>query len=1006
MTYAADKDKIDKARRVRQIGLGKQAGNVVDEVEKVEKALSKNKVKKEEKEEKASTTLPKSKLESKSNHKKDQKEKKAEDEIPFSIDNVMVEDRKMTAKYSDLKVSVSSTTIRNARGTRKRATGQAQVMGCSATAVCFPFITNSSAGTYGYHWSYSLSYHLFRCLAANSSSIARCLADFDTQIAEAFAWDGYNKKTIATTTGTIWPGTSHMPAEWLHRCAYSWGGISDLKQPATPQVPQNLIFGTGECNSVMTRYEKAYQALVCREGDRYNPKGGDGKKSGGFGDAGGGLLAANINRKTYSDFFGFDTNPPSRMDRFVKDQPSAINQVQELPLWLCYALDYCLVQKNDVGPLSNRKSFSTVFYPWQRGFFTKFEQKLDEAVLDFAYETWENDNPECYPSDADLGPKVLGKVKDSSKRKPPGGDLIDDSEIGGKKPASDDSAIEEEDVIPVNKGKKTKPKKLKQEYIADPHIIENRANDLCRDAGDGGHDQDETMGTAGTFSMEPEILDLELSENHYPSQAIEAEMEPGSEALQRSSEARHASSATLSETSGEAADETLQHANGLSITGEAAPEHEKEAIEDLSGSVNVLTDDITDEAVKITPELAPAIEEPTAAMTALWTDVHEPGPTFIDGLQLSNASIVVAGTETAMETATDNVINTESEEESSQGTFSAEPDVADISTFDDTANNGQGQVDGQEVHSSSSQDSAIDAKPEFALDRKGTHEGLAMQSLPIREISQQTMARRVLPVTETEPTAQVQTTNGTQQPGDVPKEFVVKADFDLFGKHKVKFYSLQTPVQGDAQHLRMELPKDISLGAFMPSVAGSDLDAIALRNIVIEFKSHGRRAGLMLKTTITLDGMLSPVNSLLRDVFGQTDPRIDVTALLSSSRSANQCLTRVPQPLGFTLRGELPDVNIPDLFGVLTVTHIGIDVMGTRVGSAGGYELGYGFFGRGHVGEATRVEWAINKFGDRWSIAIYTESSDWKNIAGIDGVDVSGFYSFALVHTVLFARSR
>jgi hypothetical protein len=176
----------------------------------------------------------------------------------------------------------------------------------------------------------------------------------------------------------------------------------------------------------------------------------------------------------------------------------------------------------------------------------------------------------------------------------------------------------------------------------------------------------------------------------------------------------------------------------------------------------------------------------------------------------------------------------------------------------------------------------------------------------------------------------------------------------------------------------------------MPSLAGSDLDAIALRDTVVEFKSRGKHAGLMLKTTITLDGMLSKVNTFLRDVFGQTKPRIDVTTLLSSSRSAEQCLTRVPQPLGFTLRGELPEVNIPDLFGVLTVTHIGIDVMGTRLGSSGGYELGYKFFGQGHVGEATRVEWAINNFGDCWSVAIYTESSGWKNVASIDGVDVSG----------------
>jgi len=65
------------------------------------------------------------------------------------------------------------------------------------------------------------------------------------------------------------------------------------------------------------------------------------------------------------------------------------------------------------------------------------------------------------------------------------------------------------------------------------------------------------------------------------------------------------------------------------------------------------------------------------------------------------------------------------------------------------------------------------------------------------------------------------------------------------------------------------------------------------------------------------------------------------------------------------MRGELPKVDIPDLFGVLTVTHIGIDVMGRRRGSAGGYDLGYAFFGRGHVDTATTVKWRISKFDQR-----------------------------------------
>ena len=113
-----------------------------------------------------------------------------------------------------------------------------------------------------------------------------------------------------------------------------------------------------------------------------------------------------------------------------------------------------------------------------------------------------------------------------------------------------------------------------------------------------------------------------------------------------------------------------------------------------------------------------------------------------------------------------------------------------------------------------------------------------------------------------------------------------------------------------------------------------------------------------------LSGELQPVNSLLRNVFGQTTARIDITTIPDSSTSPSDALMRVPKPLGFTLLHKLAEVNIPDVFGVLTVTHIGVDVVGRRLASTGEYELGYGFFGRGHVREATLVKWRINKFGE------------------------------------------
>ncbi|KAJ3524593.1 hypothetical protein NM208_g12000 [Fusarium decemcellulare] len=53
-------------------------------------------------------------------------------------------------------------------------------------------------------------------------------------------------------------------AEWLHMSAYSWGGIqqgSDRAAQKSSQTKENLVFGTSESNSCMTRYEKAWQQL-------------------------------------------------------------------------------------------------------------------------------------------------------------------------------------------------------------------------------------------------------------------------------------------------------------------------------------------------------------------------------------------------------------------------------------------------------------------------------------------------------------------------------------------------------------------------------------------------------------------------------------------------------------------------------------------------------------------------------------------------------------------------
>ncbi|KAF5534340.1 hypothetical protein FMEXI_11335 [Fusarium mexicanum] len=134
-----------------------------------------------------------------------------------------------------------------------------------------------------------------------------------------------------------WPSPGVWPAEWLHRAAFSWGGLTGDYR--TSQVPENLIFGTSECNSLMTRYEKYFQDYVRR---------------------------CACTKKHYT--FKLDTE--------IHRHPYANS---ELPDWLCYVMSYHfdVIEDNKVVA-----TYSVDFHPFRRGFFTWFEQDLDTAILD------------------------------------------------------------------------------------------------------------------------------------------------------------------------------------------------------------------------------------------------------------------------------------------------------------------------------------------------------------------------------------------------------------------------------------------------------------------------------------------------------------------------------------------------------------------------------------------------------------------------------------------------
>ncbi|KAK6527196.1 hypothetical protein TWF281_010387 [Arthrobotrys megalospora] len=128
-----------------------------------------------------------------------------------------------------LEVKISSRRIKNTKGTRRGQKGQKAVMGFSASQMA-----ESVLGWKAYKWP---------------------------EDAKTPAGNPYRKRMMRNGL---------YIAEWLHLCAYSWGGIDDEAKSekdmrGSSQVAENLVVGTSEANSCMTRYESSWQQLFLDE---------------------------------------------------------------------------------------------------------------------------------------------------------------------------------------------------------------------------------------------------------------------------------------------------------------------------------------------------------------------------------------------------------------------------------------------------------------------------------------------------------------------------------------------------------------------------------------------------------------------------------------------------------------------------------------------------------------------------------------------------------------------
>ncbi|KAI0553267.1 hypothetical protein F4679DRAFT_600209 [Xylaria curta] len=150
----------------------------------------------------------------------------------------------------------------------------------------------------------------------------------------------------------MWPDINRTRiAEWLHRSAYSYGGIGTVKtHPDTSQTVENLVFGTFEANTSMIRYEE-YLKRMARRLEKYSES---------------------LDTKTEKEYFAItlETTPKP-----LKGWDS--------PSWLVAGLDY--KWEIPIGSKGIRATQEHHFSTFSRSYPMRFEVEMDQCFEDYFF---------------------------------------------------------------------------------------------------------------------------------------------------------------------------------------------------------------------------------------------------------------------------------------------------------------------------------------------------------------------------------------------------------------------------------------------------------------------------------------------------------------------------------------------------------------------------------------------------------------------------------------------
>ncbi|UZP37017.1 hypothetical protein NXS19_004833 [Fusarium pseudograminearum] len=165
-------------------------------------------------------------------------------------------------------------------------------------------------------------------------------------------------------------------AEWLHLCAFSWGGLTKFEQEGkllyrSSDIPGNLVLGTSDTNSVMTRFEKAWQTLILDSPDLNSPSSCPK------------LIVTRNSRKkvVIRDEKDATTGNYRRIESRMSKEEEGIAAAYD---FLAYTISYTMRFPHGSELLNTKmpSTLNTTFYPFLRPVYHKLEDQLDKALYE------------------------------------------------------------------------------------------------------------------------------------------------------------------------------------------------------------------------------------------------------------------------------------------------------------------------------------------------------------------------------------------------------------------------------------------------------------------------------------------------------------------------------------------------------------------------------------------------------------------------------------------------